>query len=802
VEITMLDVSNTTFPVRDLMAGMGLAVAERTVLRKDADGQFETWGDVASRVALGNSLLVKPGAILHDQESERDSLERAIAKATILMSGRHLQHGDETQPQRNLEVFSNCATSAVSFLTFMLLLNGAGVGRCYDDDLIITNWDNAPNLHCVLSSAHADFDWSQDEDVRDARHKYAGANVVWHGVADTREGWAKAIELWESMAYQKVYRDTTLVLDFSAVRPRGAPIMGMQGRSSSGPKPLMNALTKCATLKSAGMAPWMQAMYMDHYLAECVLVGGARRAARMSTKDWRDPGIFDFIRVKRPTEYQGKSVEEVIAFRTERTAQKLPKLYPFLWSSNNSVTVDQAFWDMSKRARTQEPKTKLEKHAAMVLRALAEAAYGDGTGEPGIINSDKLRRNDTGWTGLTDGSFVGSKKYQVEDETRMMLARLAKIASKKPYVMTTNPCGEISISVLGGYCVIGTVVPYHADTLLEAEEAFRTATRALIRVNTMDNLYSRETKRTNRIGVGITGIHEFAWKFFNIGFKDLVSPDFDNLMDYHYDGQGSVCLEAAMSDRRSPVRAAAFWLTMARFSRAVQEEAASYAAEIGVAVPHTALMIAPNGTIAKLFGLTEGWHLPAMAQYLRWVQFRFDDPLVEVYKALGYPTRELVTYSGTIIVGFPTQPVIGELGMGDALVTASEATPHEQYAWLKLGEEYWIKGTDQYCNPLHKDGEDVGNQISYTLKYDAAKVSYDDFLTLLVDEQSEIRCCSVMPVEDDAAYEYLPEQALDKAEYEGMMRSINSAAVSEDIGLEHIDCASGACPITFTTGTK
>lgn len=128
------------------------------------------------------------------------------------------------------------------------------------------NWDYAPNLRVVISEHHADFDYQTDEDVRTARHKYRGKNVVWHEVEDTREGWAKAVEVWETMAFEKVHFDKTLVLDFSSVRCKGSPIKGMQGRPSSGPKPLMEALQRCATIKGSGMPQWLQALYLDHYL--------------------------------------------------------------------------------------------------------------------------------------------------------------------------------------------------------------------------------------------------------------------------------------------------------------------------------------------------------------------------------------------------------------------------------------------------------------------------------------------------------------------------------------------------------
>jgi hypothetical protein len=65
----------------------------------------------------------------------------------------------------------------------------------------------------------------------------------------------------------------------------------------------------------------------------------------------------------------------------------------------------------------------------------------------------------------------------------------------------------------------------------------------------------------------------------------------------------------------------------------------------------------------------------------------------------------------------------------------------------------------------------------------------------LLDVQSQIRACSVMPQEDGSAYEYLPEQAISKAEYEAFARAIEAAGVTETITDDQMACASGACPI-------
>lgn len=711
---------------RRLSNGLGRAVAKRTYLRTDENGKLEKWSEVAKRVALGNSLLVPEDDAQHRKE-EYKILRKHIANASLLLSGRHLQHGDEDQPTRNMEVFTNCSTASTSYLLFYLLLNGSGVGRSYDDDLMVINWDNMPSLRIVLAESHSDFVWGDDESVREAKKKYSNAH--WFELPDTREGWAKAVEKLEIMAYEKRYRDDMLVLDFSKIRPKGSLIKGMQNRPASGPKPLMKAFAKVATIKNAGMKPWMQAMFVDHYLSECVLVGGARRAARIAVKNWTDPGIFDFVSIKKGG---------------------------YLWSANNSVAVDEKFWQQ----RTQ--------HSKQVLEAILKAQYYDRTGEPGFVNQHKLVQNDDGYENYTDGEFSNSNKYQPFDNTKKMLSDIARRASSKYYSQIPNPCGEISLNLLGGYCVIADVVPYHAPTLDDAEEAFRAAVRALMRVNTMDCIYTREVKRTNRIGVGMTGIHEFAWNQFGYGFGDLVDEE----------------------------KSKDFWMTLSRFKRAVIDEAQNYAKKLGANVPHTNTTIKPSGTVSKLFALSEGAHLPAMREYMRWVQFKEDDDIVEKYRERKFPIKELKSYQGTVAVGFPTQPEICRLGMNGKLVTASEATMKEQFTWLMLLEKYWIVGVDEEGKPL----PDTGNQVSYTLKYDPENITFDQYKKAVTKYQSQIKTCSLMPKIEETAYEYQPEESVTSNDFMKVIREINAASngeedLLEDINLEHLKCETGACPL-------
>lgn len=749
----------------------------KITLKVVGDVVVENWADVAHRVATGNSLL-EPR--VDHREAEFHAMHHHLRQASILMSGRHLQHGDETQPTRNMEVFTNCSTSATTFLSFYLLLNGSGVGRCYDDAMAQVNWSLMPTVVCTIEGHHPDVLSGEIQPFarRDAEHLYAGKTIHHFQVPDSREGWAQAYEKVETMTFAGCFHNDVLILDFSDVRHRNQPIGGMQNRPASGPGPMMEALRKMSKLRDAGMEPWRATMFADHYAAECVLVGGARRAARMATKIWTDETIFGFIELKRGG---------------------------FLWSSNNSVMVDLEFWDAVKKVAGEMEKhyyqltdkgmfhklvskgvfSPIEVHAWKVFTAACEASYYDGTGEPAFITVERLTWNDEGAEFLLDGDFAESQKYKLSPAGKQLTRVLANAWNGMRYKVITNPCGEIVLILLGAYCVIADVVPFHAGTKIpgqlypasvtedlkrwdnDAEDAFRVATRALIRTNLMDSMYKKEVARTNRIGVGMTGLHEYAWARFNIGWKDMVN-------------------ETKSKD---------FWLMLSRFKRAVQAEAKLYAELLGVAVPHTDTTMKPAGTTSKLFGLTEGAHLPSMREFLRWVQFRNDDPLIDVYRAQGYPVKKLQSYSGTTIVGFPTVPTICTLGMGDALVTAAEATPEEQYEYLRLMEKYWITGVQEDgVTPLRESG----NQVSYTLKYNPKVVDFKTFMTTLLHGQSSIRCCSVMPQSDTSAYEYLPEQPITKAEFDKISAAIlRDTGVQEDVGMEHVDCSTGACPINF-----
>jgi hypothetical protein len=485
----------------------------------------------------------------------------------------------------------------------------------------------------------------------------------------------------------------------------------------------------------------------------------------MATKIWRDRSVLDFIQIKRPIEFKGLSPEQI----DEYVAQHGQPL-GFLWTSNNSVVVDEQFWNLIELGKSHPSYDKpLARHARRVFNLLTKCAWGDGTGEPGIINGHRLVRNDEGMDTGAD-SWADGGLYRVRDESRLYLARLHSKAQKLTIPMITNPCGEIPLHVLGGYCVLGDVAPYFADTLDEFEEAVRATVRALIRVNTLPAVYQHEVRRTNRIGVSLTGIHEFAYKYFQLTFEDLL--DFNK------------------SDK--------FWQALSRMSQAATEEADTYSAQLGLSKPHTLLTVKPSGSVSKLFGISEGWHLPAQAFYLRWVQFRAGDPLIEEYKLKGYPVRKLETYNDTYIIGFPTAPRIAEIMPAELITTSAMASMADHFHWLLLGELFWIRTSKQFFDEGGADYEpaqvDRGGQISYTIKYDKATLPLRKFREEIRLWQPDIKVASILPLTDQSAYEYLPEEPISAERYQELLAHIQDLEAAA-IDIATLNCESGACPV-------
>jgi hypothetical protein len=124
------------------------------------------------------------------------------------------------------------------------------------------------------------------------------------------------------------------------------------------------------------------------------------------------------------------------------------------------------------------------------------------------------------------------------------------------------------------------------------------------------------------------------------------------------------------------------------------------------------------------------------------------------------------------------------LGLGDRSVTAGEASPGDQYRWLRLLEAHWI-------------GAEQGNQVSYTLKIFTDRHDLESFRSIVRAQQPLVRCCAVLPSRPDheLGYEYLPEEEVSADAFDAIVMATDGGSMPEGVDIVHLQCAGGVCPI-------
>jgi len=170
-------------------------------------------------------------------------------------------------------------------------------------------------------------------------------DVETHVVEDSREGWNNLIKrVLNSFVGKATYPKN---IDYSLIRPRGAPIKGFGG-VASGPEPLKDLVVNLTSLlmpTEENGEPIRSEQIVDifNYIGKCVVAGGVRRTAEIM---FSDPSDTEFIKLKQDLE----------ALKDRR------------WASNNSVFAE----------------------LGMDYSEIAESLSING--EPGCIWLDNMRR--------------------------------------------------------------------------------------------------------------------------------------------------------------------------------------------------------------------------------------------------------------------------------------------------------------------------------------------------------------------------------------------------------------------------
>ncbi|MBD0739861.1 ribonucleoside-triphosphate reductase, adenosylcobalamin-dependent [Streptomyces sp. CBMA29] len=428
-------------------------VYERTYRREKPDGELETWPETVARVVDGNLKLVPPRYIEPD---ERAALMALIESFRVLPAGRHLKSSGV-----NNFALNNCwaagwdAGSPAEHFVFTLLrlAEGGGVGSNYSNSYLrdFPQVENAVRVHIVCDPDHPDYEDMKAAGLLSSQYAYTWFGAF--GVEDSRDGWASALGDLITTAHDQRTQHEDRVYDVSRVRRKGAPLRSFGG-TASGPAPFAQMLIRVGEILTEA-AGWplsgLDAMEIDHEIAQCIVSGGVRRSARMSIMHWSDSQIEDFLYSKQDASQH--------------------------WTTNISVEVDTEFIAYARGEETKEPWKAAQ--AAMVLEELATGALGNG--EPGFWNSSLSA------DGEVDGTYTTNPCGEAT-------------------LNQWEPCNLGSVN-LGAFVDISGVVDHEA-----LHEAHRLVTRYLIRgtfAAVADVKSAEAIAKYRRIGVGHLGFADY-----------------------------------------------------------------------------------------------------------------------------------------------------------------------------------------------------------------------------------------------------------------------------------------------------
>ncbi len=230
----------------------------------EGEERRETWIETVDRYMnfmqknLGDKLTKK----------EYAEVRMAILKQEVMPSMRAMQFSGPAAARCNVCVY-NCSfiapTKLEDFAEVMYLsMCGTGVGWAAESQ-------NVQQLPQIM--------------------KQTGEKLPTHIVADSKEGWADALTL----GLKTWYSGKDISFDFSQLRPAGARLKTMGGKSS-GPEPLRSLLefSRQAIFSRQGR----RLRNIDVHdiickIGDCVVAGGVRRSAMISLSDLDDDMIRD-----------------------------------------------------------------------------------------------------------------------------------------------------------------------------------------------------------------------------------------------------------------------------------------------------------------------------------------------------------------------------------------------------------------------------------------------------------------------------------------------------------------------------
>jgi ribonucleoside-triphosphate reductase (thioredoxin) len=393
------------------------------------------------------------------------------------------------------------------------------------------------------------------------------------------------------------------------------------------------------------------------------------------------------------------------------------------WSTNISVEIDARFvaligtGDINMELPTHEYLDSERQRAVRVYMAICNGMLMNG--EPGF------------W----DSSLAN------EDEVERVIA--------------TNPCGEIGLAAWENCCLGHVNLAAFVDDGRVDLRGLRTAhwlmTRFLIRStygDTSDPKQAKIVAKNRRIGVGHLG---YQWFCNSLGIR-------------YSESHSDLSIQKILQGMYAVVR----------------DTANSYAFNLRIPSPIKVTTVAPTGTIAKLFGVSEGIQPIYGRFFIRRIRFSTIDPgqvaQTEEFREKGYNIVSDPDTANTVIVEIPTEDTImaGVPARYRHLIEDASEVPIVDA--LRVQEMYQRLWAD--------------NSVSYTVNIPESEVSSlkKELPEMLEEFLGFIKGTTLMV---DGSRPLSPYERISEDDYYELIEFMESETGSAGDG----GCASGACPV-------
>jgi len=393
-------------------------------------------------------------------------------------------------------------------------------------------------------------------------------------------------------------------------------------------------------------------------------------------------------------------------------------------------------WEWEARCRTEDVPTRLHPNAIPTYSALKD--------EAALVNHRVVSVEFSGYEDVYNGTVDEFHRFYVgHHETTTRSGHQAF-----RYVETRN-CGEVSLEQAEP-CNLGHVnlakfnVSTHAG-MCEMIKAFRLMARFLLRATFSDIIdeQSREiVSRNRRVGVGITGFHDWLLKH---GCK-------------YTDFPRSLLTEV-----------------LHKAHKAVRAEVRSYAYQLRIPEPVKCTTVAPTGTTSILAGVSNGMHPILYRYFKRRVEFSITDEdsrkRLENMKAQGYEYEKSLYKPDTeVVIYYCKHPTVGHVR--EDLVEESGEISIAQFMEVQAALQEVF----------------ADNSISATINFDPDDVGERHIFEALLKYGPRLKGVTIMP---SLSRPQMPFEGVTKEQYEAAKNKQDGASAGE--------CKNGVCHLVIKT---